>query len=168
MSNVNCKIMNEIKGEEIEILTKTVEDLVFRMGVEVKTSARIDEKDGEEVACLNIEADDANYLIGQRGFNLNAIQHLTKVFLKKKGEIDIPFCIDVNNYRREKEEYLQALALETEEKVKRMNKEVILRPMTGYERRIVHMKLAESEYVETLSIGEEPNRKVVVKPKVNG
>jgi len=158
--------MNEINSEAIEILTKTVEDLVARMGVEVKTCSRIDEKDGEEIVCLNIEAEDANYLIGQRGFNLSAIQHLTKSFLKKKGEIDIPFCIYVNNYRKEKEEYLEALAMDSEEKVKRMNKEVVLRPMTGYERRIVHINLAESKYVETISVGEEPNRKIIVRPKV--
>ncbi len=157
--------MSEINEQTIEVLKSMVDDLVLKMGVSAKTVVKIDKKEGEDIVCLNIEADEANHLIGQRGNNLCALQHLIKVFLKRKGEAEIPFYIDVNNYRQEKEEHLQFLARDTAEKVNRINKEISLRPMTAYERRIVHMSLAEDERVETESIGEDPNRKLVVKPK---
>lgn len=159
--------MNEINEKSIEEVKGVVEDLILKMGIAGKTYARIDEKEGKEIVCLNIEADDANYLIGQRGCNLFAIQHLTKIFLKrKKTETEIPFYIDVNNYRQEKEEYLKNLAFETAEKVTRINREIVLKPMTAYERRVVHMALAGDEDVCTESVGEEPNRKIVVKPRI--
>ncbi|MFA6296859.1 MAG: R3H domain-containing nucleic acid-binding protein [Patescibacteria group bacterium] len=158
--------MNEINATSIEEVKGVVEDLILKMGINGKTNARIDEKEGKEIVCLNIEADDANYLIGQRGCNLFAIQHLAKVFLKRKNSVsEIPFYIDVNNYRQEKEEYLKKIALDTAEKVVRINKEIVLRPMTAYERRVVHMCLANNELVCTESIGEDPNRKIVIKPR---
>lgn len=156
--------MSEINKETIEILKSTVDDLVLKMGVSVNTLARIDEREGQEVVCLNIEAgDEANHLIGQRGSNLFALQYLVKVFLKRRGKIEIPFYIDVNNYRKEKEEYLQTLANNTAEKAVRINKEIVLQPMMAYERRIVHLCLKEDERVETESVGEEPNRRLTVK-----
>lgn len=158
--------MNEINEKSIEEVKGVVDDLVLKMGISGKTFARIDEKEGKEIVCFNIEADDANYLIGQRGCNLFAIQHLAKVFLKRKEADEIPFYVDVNNYRKEKEEYLKNLAFETVEKVTRINREIVLKPMTAYERRVVHMALANDEDVCTESIGEEPNRKIVVKPRL--
>lgn len=157
MPEINEQTIGEIKG--------VVENLILKMGVNGKVLARIDEKEGKEIVCLNIEADEANYLIGQRGCNLFALQHLAKVFLKRKKAEEIPFYVDVNNYRKEKEEYLINLAHGVEEKVIMMNKEIVLRPMTAYERRIVHLCLAGSDKVMTESVGEEPNRKIVIKPK---
>jgi len=159
--------MTEINATTIEEVRGIIDDLVVKMGISAKIKAKIDEKEGKEIVCLNIEADDANYLIGQRGCNLFAIQHLAKVFLKRKKEVsDIPFYIDVNNYRKEKEEYLKKIASDTAEKVVMMNKEIVLKPMTAYERRVVHMALANNESVCTESIGEDPDRKIIVKPKI--
>ncbi len=157
--------MNEINATSIEEVKGVVDDLVIKMGISAKINTKIDEKEGKEIVCFNIEADDANYLIGQRGCNLFAIQYLAKVFLKRKNVSEIPFYIDVNNYRQEKEEYLRKLAFDVSERVVMMNKQIVLRPMTAYERRVVHMFLANDERVCTESIGEDPNRKIIVKPR---
>ncbi len=157
--------MNEINEKNIEEVKGVVDDLIIKMGIDATVRTRIDEREGKEIVCLNVEAEEANYLIGMRGCNLFAMQHLAKVFLKRRKAEEVPFYIDVNNYRKEKEEYLQKLALDTAEKVIRINKEIVLNSMSAYERRVVHMCLADHENVCTESVGLDPDRKIVIKPK---
>jgi spoIIIJ-associated protein len=134
------------------------------MGVCGRISTRLYEREGKEAVAINISTDDAKILIGQAGENLIAFQRMARLLFRKQNkEQSLPFVIDVNNYRREKEERLKSLARSAALKVRRTKEKEVLRPMSAYDRRIVHTFLAGEEDLATESVGDEPERKVVVK-----
>jgi len=124
---------------------------------------------------INLRVEEPQILIGEGGQTLVEIQHLLKAILRRKiaakGEPCLsgreePFYIDldINNYKKKKTEYLRELARTTADEVSLSKKEKILSPMPAYERRIIHMELADRSDVVTESIGEGLERKIVVKP----
>lgn len=158
--------MTGINEEAVDKVIKQIEELLAKMGIEAETKAKIQESQGLESILVDIKTPDGNLLIGQRGQSLDAFQHLARVILRKKLNQIINFIVDVNDYRKKKEQYLKDLALDAASKVKSSSEEIELAPMSSYERRIIHLVLAENEEVATESIGEEPERRVVIKPKV--
>jgi predicted RNA-binding protein Jag len=74
----------------------------------------------------------------------------------------IRLILDVEDYRKKRDESLESLAVRLSEKVKATQKNVVMRPMSSQERRIVHTALQEDPQVVTYSMGDEPNRKVVI------
>jgi spoIIIJ-associated protein len=158
--------MAEINENTIDLLKETINEVLAKMGVSGTIFSKITESsEGEETITLNIKTLDADILIGRNGDNLFALQHLIRIlFRKKNGEI-IPFILDINNYKKEKEERLQGIAQFAAEKVKKTGKEVALRPMPAYERRIIHVFLAREKQLITESEGEDPNRRIVVRPQ---
>lgn len=107
---------------------------------------------------------DARMLIGERGANLAALEHiLRKVMQKKYGE-EIRFTLDINDYRMRRLEDLKQDVKSAAKEVRLHGKPVPLRPMTSFERRIVHLLLEEYPDITTESSGIEPDRRVVIKP----
>ena len=115
---------------------------------------------------INLKSNEPQILIGEKGQTLAEIQHLLKTILKRKIISETPFYIDldVNNYKKKKIEYLKELARSCADEVVLTKREKILHPMPAYERRIVHLELAERRDVTTESLGQEPERRVVIKP----
>ena len=118
----------------------------------------------EETLPIEVKTTDPQILIGERGQTLTEIQRLLKVILRRKipsftGFIDL----DINNYKKMKIEYLKELARSVADDVALTKKEKTLSPMQAYERRIIHLELAERKDVVTESIGREPERSVVVR-----
>lgn len=113
---------------------------------------------------VNLKTKDPQILIGPNGQTLFEIQHILKTILKRKIDEDFYIDLDVNNYKKKKIEYLKELAKSVANEVALTKKEKELEPMPPYERRIIHLELANRSDVTTQSIGEEPNRRVVVKP----
>lgn len=154
-----------MENNEIENLIKgTIEELIAKMGifseVEIKKNS---EEDGSELI-FNIKTNESNFLIGQYGVNLQSLQHLARLLVRKKTEEKINFLVDVNSYRQEKNKSVENLAKEAAAQAIREKRAVILRPMSSYERRIVHLELAENSQIKTESVGEGENRKIVIKP----
>jgi len=112
---------------------------------------------------INIKNDQARYLIGRNGENLVALQHLLRAMASRQLAIG-GFIIDVNDYQRNKLEELKEIALSLADEVVRRQTPRFLAPMNAYERRIVHMALANFNGVETDSEGEGEARRVVIKP----
>ena len=112
---------------------------------------------------VNIEGDHAGVLIGRRGETLDALQYLTSLVINKELEDYIKVTVDTENYRQKREDTLARLAKRIAGKVSRTGRRVALEPMNPYERRILHSTLQNDPSVETLSEGEEPNRRVVVR-----
>jgi len=112
---------------------------------------------------VNLKTDEPQILIGEGGQTLIEIQHLLKTILKKK--IQEPFFIDldINGYKKKKIEYLKELANSVADEVVLAKKEKSLTPMPAYERRIIHLELAGRQDVITESIGQEPERRVMIK-----
>jgi spoIIIJ-associated protein len=114
---------------------------------------------------LNIKGDDLGILIGRRGQTLSCLQHIVRLIVGHQTEVWVPIIIDVEEYKQRRYEALQALAWRIAEQVKADGESFALEPMSAYERRIIHITLAEHCDVTTRSIGEGEARKVVILTK---
>lgn len=156
--------MSDITEEHIDVITTKLSDLLSRMCVETELEVKIVAEEDHEVLMINIESEDANLLIGQNGSHLQSLQHLLRMSLKDTVPQDFHLVLDVNYYKRARERHLQRMAWESADKVRRLGTKVTLKPMSAYERRVIHLALSQEPGVITESIGEDPERCVVVKP----
>jgi len=144
---------NKIK----EVVREFFEKTTFNLEIEF-----LPEKD--QIISINVKAEEPQVLIGEGGQTLSEIQHLLKAMLRKKIDEQFYLNLDINDYKKKKTEYLKELARSAADEVSLSKKEKILPSMQAYERRIIHMELADRSDVVTESLGEEPERKIVVKP----
>lgn len=114
---------------------------------------------------INITGKDLGILIGRRGETLDALQYLVNLVVNKKFIERIKIILDVEGYRKRREETLVSLAMKLSDKVKRTGYSVTLEPMNPQERRIIHTALQNDKRVSTFSEGDEPFRKVVISLK---
>ena len=135
-----------------------LQDVFSKMNVSVD----IDTEENEEALTLRITGKDSGIIIGRRGETLDALQYLTSLVVNKNREDYKRVTVDIENYRQKREETLVRLANRLAERVVRYRKNVTLEPMNPYERRIIHSSLQNNKMVETYSVGDEPNRKVVI------
>jgi len=118
-----------------------------------------------ETIFIKIKTSEPKSLIGKNGQTLFDLQRLLKLILKRSLKIEEVYVdVDVNDYKKRKIEYLKELAKNLADEVALTKKEKILDPMPSYERRIIHLELAERKDVTTESIGKEPKRRVIIKP----
>ncbi|OGZ27349.1 MAG: hypothetical protein A2365_00230 [Candidatus Nealsonbacteria bacterium RIFOXYB1_FULL_40_15] len=113
---------------------------------------------------IKAKTDDPKMLIGQNGQVLAEIQKLLRALVKKDMPEGTYIELDINDYKEKKSEYLRETAKETADEVSLTGKEKSLSPMSSYERRIIHMELSARTDVVTESRGEDPDRRIVVKP----
>jgi len=150
-----------VSQSNLEEIKKTIEEFFQKTTFEVEIEF-LPQK--ELTLPINLKTEEPQILIGEGGQTLAEIQHLLKVILKRK--ITEPFFIDldINGYKKKKLDYLKELARSLADEVALTKKEKNLPPMVAYERRIIHLELAARSDVTTESIGEEPERRVVVRP----
>ncbi len=135
-----------------------LDDVFFAMGMKVD----FDIKREGKVMKINLIGDNLGIIIGKRGDTLDSLEHLTNLCVNK-GDIDyVKVILDVENYRARREQTLIKLAKNLASTVVRTGKKITLEPMHSNERRIIHAILQSHSEVETYSVGEEPNRKVVI------
>ena len=140
-----------------EYMIILLKDLGFTASIEVKTK--------EGVPTYIIYSDNDALLICKNGKNLSAFSTIVKQALKKEIKVPFKFIVDVSDYKEKHQKNLEFLARKVAKEVATTKVEAQLDSMNSYERRIVHNALAENKTVYTESIGDEPNRKVVIKPK---
>lgn len=109
-----------------------------------------------------IDGKDSSKLIGFKGEVINSLQNILNVIASKNQNCRIKVFLDVSGYKKKREDELKCVARKFEKVVVKNGKKVILEPMNAYERKIIHTELQDSSLVKTYSIGEEPNRKVVI------
>ena len=134
----------------------------------IDISAEMDAERTDDGFIINVVSEDSGILIGHRGETLDAIQYLVNLYLNKGRNNYIRVSVDIENYKRKREAALIKIAGQTADKVVRLRRNFTLDPMNSYERRIVHSALQNHPRVETYSVGDEPNRKVVVTLKNRG
>ncbi|HZK18032.1 MAG TPA: RNA-binding cell elongation regulator Jag/EloR [Clostridia bacterium] len=114
---------------------------------------------------VDISGKDIGILIGRRGETLNALQYLVNLSVNKNRKDRVRVLLDVESYRKRREETLKRLALRLANKAKQKGKNVVLEPMNSSERRIIHTALQSRHDINTYSEGEEPFRKIIISPK---
>ena len=145
-----------IKNEIIILLSA----MGFGQGVE-----SIDVHQGSAVRFSVHMRGNVSMLIGERGNNLVALEHiLKKIINKKKGEEEQRFTLDVNDYRMQRLEDLKQDVKNAAREVRLYHRDSPLRPMSSFERRIVHLLLEEYPDIRTESSGFESERHVIIKP----
>ena len=125
----------------------------------------IDEYEGDEgELILDITGDDLAVLIGRHGKTLDALQFIISAITVRKIGFRFPVIIDVEGYKNRQRQKLESLARSSANKAASQGRSVKLRPMTPYERRIIHVALRDDARVDTASEGEGTARHVVVGP----
>lgn len=127
-------------------------------------NAKVNVIEDEDKKVLDLITDKSSSVIGYRGEVLDAMQTLAGAMANLGNEEYKKVSVDCEGYRAKREETLISLAHKLEEKATEMRREVILEPMSPFERRIIHTTLSSSEKVTTKSEGKEPNRYVVIVP----
>lgn len=153
-----------MEENEKQIIKESLCKLMSKMGFDVQIAIEESLDDPMSVTCNLSTSSDSNLLIGQGGINLQAIQHVARLLVRKKIQQKIRFVIDINGYRQEKNQSIIELANQAAQQAINEKRAVVLRPMSTYERRVVHLELSKNNSVLTESIGEGEGRKVVVKP----
>ena len=142
-----------------EIARDFLDELFEKMGID----AMIDITDDDEVMRIDIKSGNSGVIIGRRGETLDALQFITGLVVNRNNTTYKKILIDTEDYRKKREMTLQKLANRLAHKVERSGRSMSLEPMNPYERRIIHSTLQKNKNVETYSVGEDPNRKVVIK-----
>ncbi len=160
--------VQEADPEEKEVAMTVMATLLEKMQVEAELTASISEPDdltGRRVHVLDIEGDDLGVLIGPRGETLNAVQYLARLMVGNQMQKRASFVVDVEGYRKRRQQALARLAERMAKKVISRRRPVSLEPMPPHERRIIHMTLRDNDEVYTQSSGEGKRRKVRILPK---
>ncbi len=149
--------------EPAELLGELLEEVVDGLGLDCEIE--VVERDG--VLTGTVEGEDVGLFIGRHGQTIDAVQHLAQRIVFPEGPSSIRVVIDANGYRERRAGALRAEADEAADEAVETGREVELSPMPPFERRIVHEFLRERGDVETHSVGNEPERYLVISPMKN-
>ena len=154
----------EAHPEEIALGATVLRELLAAMGVEAEVAyGEQTQSDGVEVLSADTDA-----LIGRGGENLVALQQIVSAITSKKVGHSVHVSVDIDGYRRRREEQLKEIAERVVARVKATGSAVTLEPMLAFERRVVHLVVQGQQGVRTESVGIEPNRRVVISSTAPG
>jgi spoIIIJ-associated protein len=148
--------------EQADTAADFVEDLLAKMGIDATAEPNV-VNDHMYVDILGDDEDDMALLIGRHGATLEAIQELTRMVVGRRLDQRVRVIVDVEDYRKRREERMIEQALEVGRAVLETGQEQVLDPMNPYERKLVHDAVADLGGLETSSRGEEPDRAVVIR-----
>ncbi len=162
--------MNDDEYEIAEAVKGILETLLELMGVLASVNlveqALVESKTGVPSSItLNVEGDDLGILIGRRGQTLSCLQYMVRIIVGHQKKVWLPIVIDVESYKQRRCNALQALAFRIAEQVTQKGEPFALEPMPAFDRRIIHLALADHPDVTTESSGEGEARRVVIIPK---
>lgn len=138
-----------------------LDDVFVTMGLRVDLDIQTEGK----IMRVNLIGENLGIIIGKRGDTLDALEHLVNLCVNKGDGEYTKVILDAENYRARREQTLIKLAKNLASSVTRTGRKITLEPMHSNERRIIHATLQNNSNVDTFSIGDEPNRKVVIAPK---
>jgi len=156
-----ARVRVSVEESICEKAVQLVRDVVAAIELEADVLTR----EEDDTVYISLEGKNLGVLIGRRGETLNALQYLVNVAVNRNCVEKKRVILDVEGYRKKREETLQRLALRLAEKARRRGRSVVLEPMNPQERRIIHMTLRGRDDIYTFSEGEEPFRKIVIAPK---
>ena len=150
-----------------DTIIDAAEDFLREVFAAMKLEVIMKIEDEAEDSCLiELSGKGLGVLIGRRGQALDALQYLLNLAVNRKNAQErIHFTLDVEDYRRRREQALIKLAKGVAERAIKTRRDVRLEPMNRHERKIIHTVLQDNDRVETHSAGEEPYRYIIVSPK---
>lgn len=142
-------------------LDKDIKDFFKKIGIDTKFELS---EDDEQISLI-LETEDSGMIIGYHGETLEALQLILALVLAKKTGAFKRVSIEVGDYKKNREEWLKNLAQDAKTKAISQQREVFLEDLKGWERRVVHLILADDEEVVSESSGEGRERVLVIRPK---
>lgn len=149
------------KREVKDYLKKIIKSLLKDMGFEIDLEITVN----NDTPTYRLYSTNDALLIGKDGKNLKALTTVVNAILTKEINTNYRFLIDVSDYKEKNDRRIESLAKRLAREVKMTKVEVKMDSMNSYQRRLVHNILNNNKYVYTESVGEEPNRCVVIKPR---
>ena len=149
------------KDDVVEAIKELIKGIVTDMGLTVNMEV----KKREDSLNITLYTDNNAVLIGKNARTLDALTTVIKQSLYKDLGESYKFVLDIGEYKQKREWNLEKMAKSIAREVAKTQVEAKLEPMNPYERRIIHNTLGQNKKVYTESVGEEPNRCVVIKPK---
>ena len=159
------KKVNELTDEEQEKARNNIEKFMEELIKELPENTKYDINVDKNGIFLQISNQNLGFLIGYRGETLYSLQNIMSAVASKGIDKRVRLILDIEGYKEKREKTLEDLAEKVAKTVIKTRKPVKLEPMQAYERKIIHSKLQQNPQVETISIGEEPYRRVVISLK---
>ncbi|MBI4260619.1 MAG: KH domain-containing protein [Actinobacteria bacterium] len=151
----------EVLEEQADVAADFLEGLLERMGLSAEVETNL--VDGNMYVDIWGDEDDTGILIGRHGATVDALQDLVRAVVQRRTDERCRILVDVEDYRKRRRSQLEARARDVARRVARTGKQEAMPPMNPYERKIVHDAVAAVGGLETVSEGEEPERRVVVR-----
>ena len=145
---------------DTELAGDFVEGLLDALDVDGDITTWVDVAGGH----VDIEGPKLDFLVGTEGETLNALQELTRLAVLRQTQRWVRITVDVNGFKARRRQEIAMMAREIGERVASSRQDEELEPMSAFERKIVHDVIADLTGVQSDSIGEEPNRRVVIRP----
>ena len=152
----------EISEEELNKIKDNIDKFLNQLLPKIDESYTYEIKVDDSNIIANIDGNDTGTIIGYRGETLNALQTILTSIANKDNNYRVKVYLNIDNYKEKREKALEELAVKVSKTVLRNGKSITLEPMNAYERKIIHSKLQNMKNIKTHSIGEEPNRKIVI------
>lgn len=148
--------------EQIDQAVDFTRGLVEAFGAKADVASNLED---EDTVLVDVTGENLGLLVGPRGVTLAAIEELVRTVVQRQtGGHGVRVHVDVGGYRAKRREALSEFARQLAERVRDDDAEQTLEPMTASDRKVVHDVVAEMEGVTTISEGEEPRRRVVIRP----
>ena len=150
-----------MEENKIKILN-LIREFLEKMGVE----AEVETIDRTEGVLFNIKTIKDDFLFNDRGEHIISLNHIIKKTIQSlyKDEAPLKFFLDVNAHQKQRDDTLKELAKLSAQKVRYFQQEIILKPMSSYERRVVHLALSDDPDIRTESVGDGLERRAAIKP----
>ncbi|MBU2564342.1 hypothetical protein KKA23_02045 [Patescibacteria group bacterium] len=150
----------------MEKIKQTIKELFKRIGInDIKIDIKKDNSTKDrELLMINVLTEQADFLLKDEALELNALQHILRLLVLRTTPDHNFIILDINNYKEKRQKLLEKLAEKIIKDIRKTKKSIVLDPMPAYERRIIHLKLAEQPDIVSESTGQEPERKIVVRP----
>lgn len=150
--------------ETSDIIRQFVQHLSSSLHIECEVAITTSQEEGRSVTHVSLTTpEQTRILIGTQGENLKAIEHIMRLMAAKHHPENSSLTLDINDYKKSRIAHALEAARAALQRVRASGKPEALPPMTAYERRAVHSELMAHPDVATESIGEEPQRRVVIK-----
>lgn len=163
--NVQVAAPDEPTQVAITVTTELLGAMGFRARVVSQPVTDDEDQDGPPLIGVNVIGRDLGMLIGRRGDHLAQLQYMVNLLVTRRLGHWTRISVDIEGYKRRREESLTGLAKRVAEQVARSGHEIQLEPMPANERRIIHLALRNDAGVSTASSGEGELRRVAIQPK---